>query len=202
MKLFLLQLPIQGHDFFYSRENIPLAASYLQRIAEAEGMNAELLPNPLMSYGNDQAILRVLVDSQPDLVGMSCYLWNVERSLFLARQLKHHLPSCKIVLGGPEINPDNEFLLRHKDFDIGVVGEGEEAWKVLLQSHPEVPRIPGVLAKEEDGEWHFSGTKFSHYPRSLDVSFSLRKTGWPSQECLVAGGRARLCSPVRLLLLS
>jgi hypothetical protein len=30
MKLFLLQLPIQGHDFFFSKENIPLAASYLQ----------------------------------------------------------------------------------------------------------------------------------------------------------------------------
>ena len=166
MNLLLLQLPIQGHDFFYSKENIPLAASYLQQIAEAEGMNAELLPNPLMSYGNDQAILRYLVDSQPDMIGMSCYLWNVERSLFLARKLKGHLPSCKIVLGGPEINPDNEFLLRHKDFDIGLVGEGEEAWKVLLRSHPEPPRIPGVLLKEKDGEWHFSGKRFP--PSTLD----------------------------------
>ncbi len=162
MKLFLLQLPIQGHDFFYSNENIPLAASYLQWIAEAQGIDAELLPNPLMSYGSDQAILRFLVDSQPDMVAMSCYLWNVERSLFLARQLKRHLPTCKIVIGGPEINPDNEFLLRHKDFDIGVVGEGEEAWEVLLRSHPEVPRIPGVLLREEDGEWHFSGKRLSH----------------------------------------
>ncbi len=166
MNLFLLQLPIQGHDFFYSQENIPLAASYLQRIAEDEGINAELLPNPLMSYGNDQAILRYLVDSQPDMVGMSCYLWNVERSLFLARKLKHHLPYCKIVMGGPEINPDNKFLLRHKDFDIGVVGEGEEAWKVLLQSHPEPPRTPGVLLKEKDGEWYFSGKRVP--PSTLD----------------------------------
>ncbi len=157
MKLFLLQLPIQGHDFFYSKENIPLAASYLRQIAEVEGINAELLPNPLMSYGNDQTILRYLVDSQPDMVGMSCYLWNIERSLFLAGKLKRHLPSCKIVLGGPEINPDNKFLLRHEEFDIGVVGEGEETWKILLQSHPKPPRIPGMFLKERDGEWHFSG---------------------------------------------
>ena len=164
MKVLLLQLPIQGHDFFFSKENIPLAASYLQLIAEAQGNDAKLLPNPLMSYGSDQAILRFLIDSQPDMVAMSCYLWNVERSLFLARQLKRRLPSCKIVLGGPEINPDNEFLLRHKDFDIGVVGEGEEAWNVLLQSHPEIPRIPGILSKEEDGEWHFTGKRL---PRSI-----------------------------------
>jgi radical SAM superfamily enzyme YgiQ (UPF0313 family) len=162
MKLFLLQLPIQGHDFFFSKENIPLAASYLQGIAEAQGIDAELLPNPLMSYGSDQAILQFLVDSQPDMVGMSCYLWNVERSLFLARQLKRHLPTCRIVMGGPEINPDNEFLLRHKDFDVGVVGEGEEGWNVILQSHPKIPRIPGLLLQEEDGEWHFSGKRYSH----------------------------------------
>ncbi len=162
MKLFLLQLPIQGHDFYYSKENIPLAASYLQRIAEAQGIDAELLPSPLMSYGSDQAILRFLIHFQPDMVAMSCYLWNVERSLFLARQLKRHLPSCRIVMGGPEINPDNEFLLRHKDFDIGVVGEGEEVWNDLLQSHPEIPRIPGILLQEEDGEWHFSGKRLSY----------------------------------------
>ena len=161
MRVFLLQLPIQGHDFFFSNENIPLAASYLQWIAEAHGIDAELLPDLLMSYGSDQAILRFLLDSQPDIIAMSCYLWNVERSLFLAQQLKRHLPSCRIVMGGPEINPDNEFLLRHKDFDIGVVGEGEEAWEVLLQSYPEIPRIPGVLLKGDDGEWHFSGKRFS-----------------------------------------
>ena len=166
MKLFLLQLPIQGHDFFFSKENIPLALSYLQGIAESRGIDAELLPSPLMSYGNDQSILRFLVDSKPDIVAMSCYVWNVERSLFLARQLKHHLPSCKIVMGGPEINPDNEFLLRHKDFDIGIVGEGEEPWDVLLRSHPEIPQIPGVLMKEEDGEWHFSGKRLP--PSTLD----------------------------------
>jgi hypothetical protein len=166
MKVLLLQLPIQGHDFFFSNENIPLAASYLQSIAEAQGIHAELLPTSLMSFGSDQAILRFLIDSKPGLVAMSCYLWNVERSLFLARQLKRYLPTCKIVIGGPEVNPDNEFLLRHKDFDVGVVGEGEEPWKVLLQSHPEIPRIPGLLLKEEDGEWYFSGRRFP--PSTLD----------------------------------
>lgn len=157
MKILLLQLPLQGHDFFFSHENIPLASAYLQVIATQEGMDAELLPSPLMSYGSDQAILQFLLDAQPDLIGMSCYLWNVERSLYLARQLKKHLPSCTIVLGGSEISPENDFLLRHRDFDIGVVGEGEETWKRLLQTLPRVPEIPGVLLPKEDGQWHFSG---------------------------------------------
>jgi hypothetical protein len=162
MRVHLLQLPLQGHDFFFSHENIPLASAYLQVIAAQQGMDVALVPSHLMSYGSDQAILQFLLDAQPDLVGMSCYQWNLERSLFLAKQLKRDLPSCTIVMGGPEITPDNEFLLRHKDFDIGVVGEGEETWKFLLQSFPQIPDVQGLLLPKEDGQWHFSGNRLSH----------------------------------------
>jgi len=157
MKLLLLQLPLQSHDFFFSRENVPLASAYLQGIARQQAIQADLLPSTLMSYGSDQAILQFLLDAKPDLVGWSCYQWNMERSLFLAGQIKRHLPSCTMVMGGPEVTPENEFLLRHKEFDIGVVGEGEEVWSQLLQSFPKIPSIPGFLFRAEDGHWHESG---------------------------------------------
>jgi len=99
MKILLLQLPIQGHDFFYSNENIPLAAAYLKAAGARRDIDVELVSRPIMSYGSDQAILRFLIEARPVLVGMSCYQWNVERSLFLARELKRQLPSCTIVLG-------------------------------------------------------------------------------------------------------
>jgi len=164
MKLFLLQLPLQSHDFFFSHENIPLASAYLQVIARLEGIRTELLPGPLMSYGSDQAILRFLLDAQPDLIGLSCYQWNMERSLHLARQTKRYLPTCTVVLGGPEITPDNGFLLQHREFDLGVVGEGEEVWHRLLQSFPNIPSIPGLLLQGEDGQWHFSGHRLLRPP--------------------------------------
>jgi radical SAM superfamily enzyme YgiQ (UPF0313 family) len=145
MKVLLLQLPIQTHDFFFSNENIPLAPAYLQVIASGQGVTADLLPAHLMRYGSDQAILKFIVDAQPDLVGMSCYLWNIERSLFLAEGIKRYLPGCRVVLGGPEITPDNDFLLQFKSFDVGVVGEGEDRWKRMLQSFPKVPKLPGLL---------------------------------------------------------
>ena len=164
MKLFLLQLPLQSHDFFFSHENIPLASAYLQVIAGLEGIQAELLPGPLMSYGSDQTILRFLLDAQPDLVGLSCYQWNTERSLHLARQAKRYLPTCTFVLGGPEIMPENGFLLQHRDFDVGVVGEGEEVWHRYLQSFPNIPSIPGLLLQGEDGQWHSSGHRLRRPP--------------------------------------
>ncbi len=157
LKIILIQLPIQGYDFFFSHENIPLAPAYLHAIASEFGMEVEILPDPVMSYGSDQAILQYILDVRPDLVGMSCYLWNVERSLFLAKEIKKHLPSCVIVLGGPEINPENHFLLNHSEFDIGVVGEGEGTWKALLQSFPDLDRISGLLLRRENGRWEFTG---------------------------------------------
>lgn len=169
MKVLLFQLPVQGHDFFFSHENIPLASAYLQEIARRQGVDAELLPGPLMSYGSDQAILQYLLDVKPDVVGMSCYQWNLERSLFLARQLKQLLPACTVVMGGPEIAPDNKFLLRHKEFDIGVVGEGEEVWELLLECLPRVPDVPGLLLPGKNGQWLFTGRRLpssavGHWP--------------------------------------
>jgi radical SAM superfamily enzyme YgiQ (UPF0313 family) len=161
MKILLLQLPIQGHDFFFSNENIPLAAAYLKAVGAQQDIDVELVPRPVMSYGSDRAILRFLTDARPVLVGMSCYQWNIERSLFLARELKRELPSCTVVLGGPEITPDNDFLLRHEDFDIGVVGEGEAAWESLLHCFPHIPSLPGLLLKGKTGQWHFTGTNTS-----------------------------------------
>jgi radical SAM superfamily enzyme YgiQ (UPF0313 family) len=164
MKLLLLQLPLQSHDFFFSHENIPLASAYLQVIARQQGIHAQLLPSPLMSYGSDQAILEFLWDARPDLVGLSCYQWNMERSLFLAEQIKRHLPTCTVIMGGPEVTPENSFLLKHKEFDIGVVGEGEEVWDALVQSFPEIPSVPGLLFQGEDGQWHYSGHQLRRPP--------------------------------------
>jgi hypothetical protein len=157
MKIILMQLPIQGSDFFYSNENIPLAPACLRAVAIGQSKDVVLLPQHLMSYGSDQAILRFLLDVKPDVVGMSCYLWNLERSLFLTRQLHRELPTCTVVLGGPEITPHNEFLLAHGEFDVGVVGQGEHTWDILLKSFPDVPNIPGLLKKGEHGQWYFTG---------------------------------------------
>jgi radical SAM superfamily enzyme YgiQ (UPF0313 family) len=174
MKVLLLQLPIQTHDFFFSNENIPLAPAYLQGIALEQGIDAALLPKHLMCYGSDLAILKSIMDARPDIVGMSCYLWNMERSLFLANQIKLQLPGCTIVLGGPEISPDNGFLLHRGQFDIGVVGEAEEVWKELLQSFPNISKISGLLIPGKGGKYHFTGNGNGRGPLSQWSSPYLR----------------------------
>lgn len=156
-KILLFQLPLQGHDFFFSHENIPLASAGLTLIAQKAGFEAELVPEPIMSYGNDRSILDFIINFKPDVVGMSCYLWNIERSLWMAQEIKKVLPSCLLVLGGPEITPENPFLMKHQDFDIGVVGEGEGIWESLLGSSFNSKTISGLLLPTRKKGWHFTG---------------------------------------------
>jgi hypothetical protein len=58
MKILLLQLPFQGHDFFFSHENIPLASAYLRGIAQQNGCGTSARsPDELWQRSGDSSIL-------------------------------------------------------------------------------------------------------------------------------------------------
>ena len=68
---------------------------------------------------------------EPDVVALSCYMWNTKRTLYLAKLIKEKYPNCKILAGGPDIY-DNNFLYEYPWLDILVYGEGEETFKEYL----------------------------------------------------------------------
>ena len=113
----LVQLPIPPTGSAPVHHNIPLAAGYLRLLARKRGLEAayriELLPVPLVNACGDQALVAAILARQPWLVGFTCYVWNIERTLWIAAQLKRRRPDLKIVLGGPEITADNAWVLEH-----------------------------------------------------------------------------------------
>jgi hypothetical protein len=156
VKAVLLQLPVQSHDYGYSLENIPLAAGYLREAARqrfGDGVEVAVCPPEIASLGGDAAILGWIRDQAPDVVGFSCYLWNVERSLGLCGRL-HGPGGPRVVLGGPEISPDNG-LLPGARFDAAVIGEGEGAFIDLLAAWSaggdDLSSIPGLLLPRPEG---------------------------------------------------
>lgn len=68
----------------------------------------------------------------PYLIGFSCYLWNTEYNLSLAKAIKEKWPDCITVFGGPNIPENTEYLERYEFIDILISGEGEVAFKELL----------------------------------------------------------------------
>jgi len=148
----LVQLPIPPLGPVPIRGNVPLAAAYLKLFAEGKGLGSsydiEIFPARQANTLGDQALVAELAARQPWLIGFSCYLWNIERTLWLARELKRQRPEVRIVLGGPEVTGDNAWVLDSADYDFAVIGEGEQTFAQLLlgllgDPVPPVP-IPGL----------------------------------------------------------
>ncbi len=100
-----IQLPVQDPDGASAAANVPLAAGYLAACAERRfggRFRFSILPREVVDYGGDEGILRSIGREKPGIAVFTLYLWNRERSLFLARRLKRRIPGLVIFAGGPE----------------------------------------------------------------------------------------------------
>jgi anaerobic magnesium-protoporphyrin IX monomethyl ester cyclase len=128
-----------------------LALRYLKAYAEPEfsvEMAEYTIKDPTMSIVSD------LYSKQPDVIGFSCYIWNIEETIQVIQMLKKVKPDLKIVLGGPEVSYDVEYWLdRIPQVDFIVVGEGEETFKQLLEeigSTQKYHMVFGLAYRKED----------------------------------------------------
>jgi len=132
LRVLLVQLPVPNNPAL----NTPLAAGYLKAYAVAQGLDAvaeiELLPRCLADYAGDALLVDAIIARQPDVVGVSLYTWNTERSLDIIRRVKTQLPQLRVVAGGPEVQKDNIWVLEHPAVDVAVIGEGEQTFADLL----------------------------------------------------------------------
>ncbi len=69
-----------------------------------------------------------------DVYAFSCYIWNIEQTLYVCRKLKEK-HDCKIVLGGPEVAYRASDILEKYDFaDFVLSGEGEFNFPKLIDA--------------------------------------------------------------------
>ena len=128
----LIQLPIPQLNFARQTGNIPLGAACLKMAADRAGVGPVfLLPQRIATYLGDAALLDVILEQRPDIVGFGVYTWNLDRSLYMAHQLKKAYQP-RIVFGGPEITSDNP-RIQSPDVDFYLHGEGEMLFADLLK---------------------------------------------------------------------
>ncbi len=100
------------------------------------------------------AVFARLMEKAPQVVGFSCYIWNIEAVLRLTARLKRAVPGLVVVLGGPEVGYRAGDLLRAEpSVDYVIAGEGERPFAMLLTalSHRlPVTDIPGVCYRDGD----------------------------------------------------
>lgn len=166
-RILLIQLPIPQPGLDPAEGNVPLAAGYLKLLAQLRGLEdayeIEILPSSLSNRLSDRGMAVEILDRDPWLVGWTCYLWNVERSLDITRLVKQARPEVRILVGGPEITADNGWVLERPEVDFAAIGEGEQTFCELLANlrTAEIPDrpIPGLyvspaLRRTICGDWN------------------------------------------------
>jgi len=154
-KLRFVQLPVPPPAALAATGNVPLAAGCLGVAARVHGfadrVEVDVLAPAITDGAGDTRLAELIAADEPDYLGLSLYLWNVERSLHLAREVKRRSPHTKVLIGGPEVSPDNLRILQQPGFDIAVAGEGEEALADILERElngGELLGLPGVAVRK------------------------------------------------------
>lgn len=116
-----------------------------------------------------EEIFRLVYQKKPDLLFLSCYIWNRCEVLDLAENIHKVLPKTVIWAGGPEVSYDAPLFLKENPQFAGVmVGEGEKSFASLLAYYVDgkgsLEEIPGVVYRREkssEGETAVSRNKMS-----------------------------------------
>jgi len=135
-KILFLQLPLLDNDTSAQRENFPFAALWLSHALSQhpEGEFWEVVTAPAEWDELDNAhLIQAILASGIEAVAFTLCLWNVERSLRIARQLRELRSELFLMAGGPEIAEDHPFLLEEPVFNALVIGEGEAVFPEILK---------------------------------------------------------------------
>ncbi|MEL0096605.1 MAG: radical SAM protein [Planctomycetaceae bacterium] len=108
--------------------------------------------------------VQAIVALEPDLIGMSAFLWSTPCLVAVAREIKRYLPDCIIVFGGPSArtamfdlapySPASDYL------DALVTSEGERIFNEIASlpelSKSKLANVPGLTIPRGTG-WHLTG---------------------------------------------
>jgi radical SAM superfamily enzyme YgiQ (UPF0313 family) len=119
---------------------------------KSSGINIDI--DVFTASAKTTGILKNITGKKPDIIGFSCYIYNITKILRLASIIKKSNPNIKIILGGPEVSPEAEdYLKKSKAVDIIVRGEGEETFReladALLGGNPDLSKVKGISYRQE-----------------------------------------------------
>ena len=141
-------------------------------VCNAKYIHSNLAVYDLQAYASDYAdhivlkeytinqqkddIMRDIYLEHPDVVCVSCYIWNLSFVKELMADLIKILPGADFWAGGPEVSYDAEkFLTENSEFKGVMVGEGEETFKELagyyVEKNPQdLKNMTGICYRDGD----------------------------------------------------
>lgn len=104
-------------------------------------------------------ILQSLYREKAEVIAFSCYIWNIQEILNIARELSKTAPGTRIWLGGPEVSYDSVKRLEENPFLEGIMqGEGERTFHELVKvwkdcaDKADYSDISGIVYRNDEGQ--------------------------------------------------
>ncbi len=155
-------------------EHVRLAETYLSwAILKSEAtsfFDLFFLPEEDYKLANRPLIKRIK-QIAPDIIISTLYLWNIERTVFILKELKKVLPALLTIAGGPEVAEEHPILWQAKCFDYMVIGEGEVVLPALLHSIGcglAAPDYKNIIKLNADGRY-LGGKKTLDEPPFIEL---------------------------------
>jgi len=111
-------------------------ATYLRHYCGERGYDAPCTVVAFRAGEPAPAAADTVLAHHPEVVGLSCYVWNYHQTLELAREIRRRAPGVLVVVGGPHVSRDDRLLAELLDagvVDHCVLGEGEAAMAALVE---------------------------------------------------------------------
>ena len=81
-----------------------------------------------------EEVVQSIYLEQPDVLMLSCYIWNIEFIEAVIEDIKKVLPDLPVWLGGPEVSYLSEQYLENHPYVKGIMrGEGEETFREVVE---------------------------------------------------------------------
>ena len=149
--------------YIHSNLGIYSLKTYGEKMLKEWGL-AEQAEISLAEYTINHQMEQILQDiykRKPDVIGFSCYIWNISYVKVILADIKKVLPDVKIWAGGPEVSYHGEaFLKEDPAVDLVMMGEGEITFahflKALLEGE-DLKQVPGLMVRNADGTFTDTG---------------------------------------------
>jgi radical SAM superfamily enzyme YgiQ (UPF0313 family) len=131
----------------------PLGLAILASVARSSGLDVRIIDAACLGLSYQEAADEILKES-PDLLGITAVTISIHNAARVAKLVKESKTDFPIVLGGAHLTAiPFETMKKFPSFDLGVVGEGEETLKELLdalKSGHDLNGVPGLILRDND----------------------------------------------------
>ena len=134
--------------------HMPLAPFCLKKAVEDAALPVDVTICDLNINDTQEDLLARVMATEPDMLGISLYIWNRDCAGKLIRRVKALRPEMIVIVGGPEATFSVDETFREMPVDYLLRGAGEESLPALLRVIAEggdPADVPGCCFPTADG---------------------------------------------------